>query len=156
PAAAGRRERMSSAQGTGDQPPQPGSVSLLIPDLKEGSRLAMQKLWECYFQELVRVARRRLHPARQRAAGAEDVALEAFLEFCEPVARPDPERHFPQLQTRAQLWKLLVCFTVRTAFDFNQKQERRAGVVVGESALGEELALFPGREPAPEFAAAVA
>ena len=34
---------------------------------------------------------------------------------------------------------------------------RRAGVVRGESALGEEgFAPFAGREPAPEFAAAVA
>ena len=135
----------------------PGSVSRLIPDLKEGDRQAMQRLWECYFQPLVRLARRRLHPGRCRAAGAEDVALEAFLEFCDRLARPDAERKFPRLHSREHLWKLLACFTVRTAFDFNQKQARRAGVVRGESALGEEgFAPFAGREPAPEFAAAVA
>jgi DNA-directed RNA polymerase specialized sigma24 family protein len=134
----------------------PGSVSRLIPGLKEGDRRAVQELWQRYFQPLVRVARRRIHPARCREAGPEDVALEAFLEFCDRLAGPDTDRRFPRLQTRAQLWKLLVCFTVRTAFDFNQKQGRRAGVVRGESALGEEgLALFPDREPAPEFAAAV-
>jgi DNA-directed RNA polymerase specialized sigma24 family protein len=138
------------------QPLLPGSVSQLIPGLKEGDRQAMQKLWERYFQPMVRLAAGRVHPARRRPAGSEDIALEAFLEFCEHLARPDGGRSFPQLETREQLWKLLACFTVRTAFDFNQKQARREKVVRGESALGEEgFAPFAGREPAPEFAAAV-
>jgi DNA-directed RNA polymerase specialized sigma24 family protein len=134
----------------------PGSISELIPSLKDGDRRALQQLWEHYFQPLVRVAQRRVHPAHCRAAGPEDVALEAFLEFCDQLARPDADQRFPRLQNRKQLWKLLVCFTVRTAFDFTKKQERRAGVVRGESALGSAgLALLAGREPAPEFAAAV-
>jgi len=140
----------------GDDNP-PGSLSRLIPGLKEGDRRAMQQLWERYFQPLVRVARGRVHPTRCREGGPEDIALEAFLEFCDRLARPDADQRFPQLHSRAHLWKLLVCFTVRTAFDFRQKQDRRAAVVRGESALGDDgLALFPGREPAPEFAAAVA
>jgi RNA polymerase sigma factor (sigma-70 family) len=135
----------------------PGSVSRLIPDLKEGDRPAMQRLWELYFQPLVRLARRRLHPARCRVADAEDVALDAFLEFCEHLARPDADRRFPRLHSREHLWRLLACFTVRTAFDFNQKQARRDGVIRGESALGDAgFAPFAGREPAPEFAAALA
>jgi RNA polymerase sigma factor (sigma-70 family) len=138
------------------QPQPPGSVSQLIPGLKEGDRQAMQKLWERYFQPMVRVARGRMHTSRRRPAGSEDIALEAFLEFCDHLARPDSGRRFPQLATREQLWKLLACFTVRTAFDFNHKQARREKVVRGESALGEEgFAPFAGREPAPEFAAAV-
>jgi RNA polymerase sigma factor (sigma-70 family) len=139
-----------------DQPPRPGSVSQLIPSLKEGDRQAMQKLWERYFQPMVRVARSRLHPARRRPAGSEDIALEAFLEFCDCLARPDSGDRFPQLGTREELWKLLACFTIRTAFDFNHKQARRDRIVRGESALGQEgFAPFAGREPAPEFAAAV-
>ncbi len=134
----------------------PGSVSQLIPGLKEGDRQAMQQLWERYFQPMVRLARGRIHPARRRPIGSEDIALEAFLEFCEQLARPDVGQHFPQLGTREQLWKLLACFTVRTAFDFNHKQARREKVVRGESALGDEgFAAFAGREPAPEFAASV-
>jgi RNA polymerase sigma factor (sigma-70 family) len=138
------------------QGPPRGSLSQLIPDLKEGDRRAMQELWQRYFQPLVRVARARAHPGRCRAHGPEDIALEAFLELCESLARPDAAERFPHLESREQLWKLLVCFTVRAAFDHNQKQARRAGTVRGESALGDEgpdgLA---GREPAPEFAAAV-
>jgi DNA-directed RNA polymerase specialized sigma24 family protein len=142
--------------GPGDQGP-PGSVSRLIPDLKEGDRQAMQRLWECYFQPLVRLARGRLRPGGCRVAEAEEVALEAFLEFCDRLARPDVDLKFPRLHSREHLWKLLACFTVRTAFNYNQKQARRGVIVRGESALGDEgFAPFAGREPAPEFAAAVA
>ncbi len=133
----------------------PGSVSRLIPDLLEGDRQAMQRLWERYFQPLVRLARSRIRPAG-RVAGSEDIALEAFLEFCDCLASPDAGQRFPHLQSRKQLWKLLACFTIRTAFDHNQKQARRQKIVRGESALGDEgFAPFVGREPVPEFAAAV-
>ncbi|HZZ76962.1 MAG TPA: ECF-type sigma factor [Gemmataceae bacterium] len=136
-------------------PAAPGSVSRLIPNLMDGDRQAMQTLWERYFQPLVRLARGRMQSAR-RVAGSEDIALEAFLEFCHCLARPDAERRFPQLQTREQVWKLLACFTIRTAFDQNRKHARREKIVAGESALGEEgFAPFAGREPAPEFSAAV-
>jgi DNA-directed RNA polymerase specialized sigma24 family protein len=133
----------------------PGSVSRLIPELMDGDRRAMQKLWERYFQPLVRLARSRMQSAR-RVAGSEDIALEAFLDFCQAVARPDAGRRFPQLQTRAHVWKLLACFTVRTAFDQGHKQARREKIVRGESALGDAgFAPFAGQEPAPEFTAAV-
>ena len=78
------------------------------------------------------------------------------MEFCDCVARPDADRRFPHLQTREQLWKLLACFTIRTAFDQNRKQARREKIVRGESVLGDEgFASFTSREPAPEFALAV-
>jgi RNA polymerase sigma factor (sigma-70 family) len=140
---------------TDPTPGAPGSVSRLIPDLRDGDRRAMQQLWERYFQPLVRLARSRMRCTRG-PAGSEDIALEAFLEFCDALARPDAGRRFPQLQTRAHVWKLLTCFTVRTAFDHNHKQARREKVVRGEAALGAEgFAPFASREPAPEFAAAV-
>jgi RNA polymerase sigma factor (sigma-70 family) len=133
----------------------PGSVSQLIPDLMDGDRAAMQKLWERYFQALVRLARNRNRPAR-RIAGSEDIALDAFLEFCNCLARPDADRRFTRLQTREQLWKLLACFTIRTAFDQNRKQSRREKIVRGESAVGDDgFAPFSCQDPAPEFAAAV-
>src|SRR5262249_25647846 len=116
----------------------PGSVSRLIPALREGDREAMRGLWERYFQPLVEVARRRVSSAGWRATGPEDVALEAFLEFCDRLAWPDADRRFPQLENRDQLWKLLVCFTVRTAFDYARKEARRAEIIRGESGLGED------------------
>jgi len=139
-----------------NQAPSRGSVSQLIPDLKDGDRQAMQKLWERYFQPLVQLARSRVQPGRRRVTGSEDIALEAFLEFCDCLARPDADRRFAQLQTREHLWKLLTCFTVRTAFDLNKKQTRRDKIVRGESALGDDgFAPFASPEPAPEFSAVI-
>jgi DNA-directed RNA polymerase specialized sigma24 family protein len=134
-----------------------GSVSRLIPALKEGDRAAVQALWERFFEPLVRVAAGRVPGRLRRQAGPEDIAVEAFLDFCACLARPDAGQRFPLLNDREYLWKLLVCFTLRAAFDFNRKAGRRQRVVAGESALGERgLAGLVGREPGPEFAAAVA
>jgi DNA-directed RNA polymerase specialized sigma24 family protein len=138
-------------------PPERGSVSRLIPALKEGDCAAVQALWERFFEPLVRVAAGRVPGRLRRQAGPEDIAVEAFLDFCASLARPDAGQRFPLLHDREHLWKLLVCFTLRAAFDFNRKAERRQRVVAGESALGEPgLAGLVGREPGPEFAAAVA
>lgn len=83
--------------------------------------------------------------------------MEAFREFCACLARPDAEQRFPRLHDRTHLWKLLVCFTVRSALDFNKKAARRQRIVGGESVLGElGFTGLVGREPVPEFAAAVA
>jgi DNA-directed RNA polymerase specialized sigma24 family protein len=150
------RREVAMPDDANNRPSPPGSVSQLIPGLKEGDRHAMQQLWERYFQPMVRLARSRIPAGRRRPIGSEDIALEAFLEFCEQLARPDVGEHFPQLGSREHLWKLLACFTVRTAFDFNHKQALREQVLRGESALGDDgFAPFAGHEPASEFAVAV-
>ncbi len=134
-----------------------GSISRLIPDLRQGDRAAIHALWERFFRPLVGVARRRVRPSGRRELGSEDIALDAFLDLCDCLARPDSADRFPRLRSRQELWNLLVCFTVRHAFDYNQKRSRRQQVVRGESALGEVgIESFAGREPAPEFEAAVA
>src|SRR5262249_3569140 len=64
---------------------------------------------------------------------------------------------FPGLHNRTHLWKLLACFTVRRAFDLVRKEERRRRLVGDEASLGTEgLEALAGREPPPEFGAAVA
>jgi DNA-directed RNA polymerase specialized sigma24 family protein len=128
----------------------------LIPGLLRGDRQAVTSLWERYYRPLVRLAEERLRNARCRAADAEDVAAEAFLSFCRQLARPDAAERFPDLDSRTHLWRLLACFTVREAFDFRAKEERRGRTLRGDSAVGEfGFAQFPGREPPPEFSAAV-
>lgn len=135
----------------------PGSISRLIDGLKQRDQLAIQTLWERYFQPLVRIAASRLDARLCRAAGADDIAQEAFLDFCENLAHPAVAERFPRLHNREHLWKLLVCFTARAAFDFNKKASRQAEKVAGESALGDAgFAPYAGREPCPEFSAAVA
>jgi DNA-directed RNA polymerase specialized sigma24 family protein len=132
--------------------------------LKQGDAQAAQGLWDRYFPQLVRLARKRLAGVPRRVADEEDVALSAFDSFC----RGAEAGRFPQLADRTDLWKLLVVITARKAADLAARERRLrrgGGKVRGDSALlgsldGEE----PGRgvdqiigpEPTPDFAAEVA
>ncbi len=152
----GAEDTLMSERPSSKITPGGGSISRLIPDLRQGDRPAIRTLWEHFFRPLAAVARRRMGPSRRRELGSEDLALEAFLDVCDCLARPDSADRFPRLRSRQELWGLLVCFTVRHAFDYNRKQSRRERVVRGESALsGAAVDSFAGREPAPEFEAAV-
>lgn len=139
-----------------------GSVSGWIDELKAGNHVAAQRLWERYFHRLVGLARTKLADGCRRAADEEDVALSAFDSFC----RGAEAGRFPRLDDRDDLWRLLVTFTARKAFDQmrdENRQKRGGGAVLGQSALmgsGDDsetqLAWFVGREPTPESAAMVA
>jgi DNA-directed RNA polymerase specialized sigma24 family protein len=139
------------------------SVTQWLGRLKAGDRDAAQRLWERYFGELVRLARRRLRGARRRAADEEDVALSALDSFC----RGAVQGRFPNLHDRSGLWPLLVAITARKAGKLarhERRQKRGGGAVRGESALrpaagsdgraGWDEVL--GREPSPAFATEVA
>jgi DNA-directed RNA polymerase specialized sigma24 family protein len=135
----------------------PGSVSRLLGGLRDGDEEAVRQLWLRYFQPLVRLARGRLSARGGGSHDAEDVALGAFWALCERVARPTAAKRFPELHNRHHLWKLLACFTARQAFDLARKEGRRRRVLGDEAALGEDgFEPFAGREPPPEFGAAVA
>jgi DNA-directed RNA polymerase specialized sigma24 family protein len=125
----------------------PGSVSRLIPELRRGDREAIGRLWERYFDSMLRVARGRLRgwPALQNAA--HDVAIEAFLSFCARIAQ---DGQFPNLDNRTGLIRLLTHFTICKALDFRKWPPNRR-----EQPAGEILDGFPGREPLPEFQAEV-
>jgi DNA-directed RNA polymerase specialized sigma24 family protein len=139
-----------------------GSVSLWVERLKAGDHAAAQPLWERYLHRLVGLARTKLPEGRRRAADEEDVALSAFDSFC----RGAEAGHFPRLDDRGDLWRLLVTLTARKAFDQVRDQhrlKRGGGAVLGQSALcapGAEVEpafeRFVGREPTPEAAALVA
>lgn len=140
------------------------SVTQWLGRLKAGDRDAAQKLWEHYFEQLVRLARARLRGARRRAADEEDVALSALDSFCRGAA----QGRFPDLHDRQGLWPLLVAITARKAIKLVQherRQKRGGGAVRGDSALagafgdppdGSGWQAILGREPSPAFACQVA
>jgi DNA-directed RNA polymerase specialized sigma24 family protein len=141
-----------------------GSVTQWIGLLKAGDADAAQRLWQRYFERLVRLARKKLQGGRRRVADEEDAALGAFDSFC----RGAREGQFPLLSDRHNLWPLLVLITSRKAIDLVQQEGRKkrgGGAVRGESALEEPassasvkagLDQLTGHEPTPEFAAQVA
>jgi DNA-directed RNA polymerase specialized sigma24 family protein len=141
-----------------------GSVTHWIGQLKAGDQAAAQKLWEKYFDRLVRFARRRLARLPRRAADDEDVALTAFDSFC----RAAEQGQFPKLIERDDLWQILLTLTERKAVDlmrWERRQKRGAGALRGEADLpGPDtssqpetvIEQVPAPEPTPEQAAQVA
>jgi DNA-directed RNA polymerase specialized sigma24 family protein len=140
-----------------------GSVTHSLGALKAGGAAAAQRLWERYFDGLIRVARANLGAMPRSAADEEGVALSDFHTFCQGAARG----RFPRLDHRDNLWRLLVTITASKTLDQVRRRARkkRGGgrVPVGSAQVGGDddgigagLEQVVGREPAPEFAAMVA
>jgi DNA-directed RNA polymerase specialized sigma24 family protein len=136
------------------------SVTGWIGNAKAGDPLAVQILWERYFEQLLRVSRAKLGGMPRRVADEEDVVLSALNSFFEGAKKG----RFPQLADRHDLWQLLVVITHRKAIDqihHQHRQKRGGGHVRGESVWdGDPDAQGPpgiqqilDREPTPEFAA---
>jgi DNA-directed RNA polymerase specialized sigma24 family protein len=131
--------------------PEPGSITTWLDKLKRGQPHAAQPLWERYFARLVELARGKLAGLPRRMADEEDVALSAFQSFCVAAAA----QRFPQLDSRDDLWQVLVLLTARKAAQQRRYQQRQKR---GGEAHEEELALDEviGSEPDPAFATLVA
>jgi RNA polymerase sigma factor (sigma-70 family) len=141
----------------------PGSVSGWIDRARQGDGQAAGQLWERYFHQLVRLARSALKSAPRRAVDEEDVALSAFDSFC----RGAEQGRFPELNDRANLWRLLVVLTRRKAAHLIRDEgrlKRGSGDVRDQAALArsagdEEEANFNwiiAQDPTPAFAAQMA
>jgi DNA-directed RNA polymerase specialized sigma24 family protein len=143
--------------------PAQDSITQWIGGLKAGDQEAARKLWEHYFQKLVRLVRGKLPEHGRRAFDEEDVALSAFKSFCFGVA----EDRFPQLSDRDNLWAVLFVLAVRKAQTYlerDNRQKRGGGRVSGESGILPAQAesglagldALVGAEPTPALAAQVA
>jgi len=139
-----------------------GPVTYWIAKLKAGDHDAAQRLWQVYFQRLVRLADKKLQSFPRRAADEEDVALSAFASFCRGAERG----LFPQLSDRDNLWPLLIVIAERKAADLvnrERRQKRGGGKVKGESALdgpdgssGVGMGQIQDQEPSQELAVELA
>lgn len=140
-----------------------GSVTGWLLDAKQGDALAIQQIWNRYFERLVRLARKKLADLPRRAEDEEDVVLAAFDSFC----RGATEGRFPQLEDRNGLWRLLVTITVRKSLNQHQhirRAKRGGGRVRGDSVMlgaddtddAQGFARVVGDEPSPSLAAMVA
>jgi DNA-directed RNA polymerase specialized sigma24 family protein len=103
----------------------PGSVTIWLDKLKEGEREeAVTQLWNRYFEKLVTRARDHLR-GRRVAVDGEDIALVAFDRFVRAVAAG----RFPQLNTRDDLWQVLLVLTARISTNEarNESRKKRGG-----------------------------
>jgi DNA-directed RNA polymerase specialized sigma24 family protein len=139
------------------------SVSVWIEQVKAGDEGAAQKIWERFFERLVRLTRKRLEGAPRAAADEDDVVLSAFDSFFRGATRG----RFPQLADRDDLWQILVLITERKAIDLRQherRQKRGGGKVRHDGQAGpadasgnvSPLGQVPDLLPTPDFAAQAA
>lgn len=126
------------------------SVTTWLDKLKAGDSDAAQHLWQRYYPRLVKLAHRKLAGLPRRVSDEEDVVLSAFHSFCQAVEAG----RFPSLESRDDLWQLLVMHTARKAIDQRRYQNR----FKRRQETAQEVApeLIVGDEPDPEFAASVA
>lgn len=136
-----------------------GSVSVWVGQLRAGDLVAAQRLWERYFDRLVRLAGAKLRTAARAAADEEDVAVSAFNSLCQGLCKG----RYPDVTDREELWRLMVVITARKSID-QVKRERRlkrgggARMLSLDAATADDDALLDsiiGPEPTPDFAAQV-
>ena len=136
-----------------------GSVTHWIAELQAGNVDSAQKLWQRYYEQLIRLARRKLGGMPRRLADEDDVVACAFNNFFESAR----QGKYPNLKDRDDLWKLLVTIADRKAADqvkHEMRLKRGGGNVKGESAFTNPessdlggIQQISGHSPTPEFAA---
>ncbi len=92
---------------------EPGSVSEWIEELRAGESGAATHLWNRFYANLLRIARRRLNSSSRRVSDEEDLVSAAFESFFARMRKGQ----FPNLRGRAELWALLVTMTDRKAIN---------------------------------------
>lgn len=124
------------------------SVTVWIDKLKAGEPEAAQQIWQRYYARLVELARHKLQGLSKRVCDEEDVALSAFHSFWQAAGAG----RFPQLENRDDLWQLLVMHTARKAIAARRYADRQKRCGHASDAMLHQVV---GREPDPQFAAAV-
>jgi DNA-directed RNA polymerase specialized sigma24 family protein len=115
-----------------------GSVSHHIADLKTGDQAAAGELCKRYFDQLVRLARKKLRGASRRVADEEDVVVDVLDSLCRAAQRGC----FPLLTNRDDLWRLLTVLTERKAANQVKREaarKRGGGKVRGGSAIDQAV-----------------
>lgn len=110
------------------------SISQYIGGLREGQPEAIQKIWERFYSDLIRLAYRKLRDGPNKVADWDDVVQEAMAQFFAQVQ----QGRFPDLNDRDDLWQVLVMLVHRRARDQQRREradKRGGGKVFTESIL---------------------
>jgi DNA-directed RNA polymerase specialized sigma24 family protein len=137
------------------------SVTIWLDGIRAGDDGAVERLWDRYFSQLVRVATFKLPPSVKRDFDEEDVALSAFYSLCTGLQKGK----IPPFEDRDNLWPLLVVITARKAMYRTRAataQKRGGGRIQGESIFASSGSMssdgmnqIVGDGPTPAFAAEV-
>lgn len=129
------------------------NVSHWIELVKTGDSMAANRIWQHYFDRLVRAVRGRLYGQNRAVSDEEDIVLSVFDSFYDAAANG----RFPDLSDRDDLWQLLMRMSARKVVDKHRRDNRRRrGGNVNVQSLdqtAEEESVFEaiGDEPSPEM-----
>lgn len=129
------------------------NVSHWIHLVKDGDSTAAARIWQHYFERLVRSVRGRMYGQNRAISDEEDIVLSVFESFY------DAAQHgrFPDLSDRGDLWQLLLRMAARKVVDKRRhdQRQRRGGTVKLHSLdqAGEDGKIMQaiGDEPSPEM-----
>jgi len=120
-----------------------------LQQLQAGDDAAMQKLFERYSQQLVRLAANNIHPALVKRFDGEDVVQSVFRTF---FRRQDAGQL--EIEHSQQLWRLLVTITLCKTRSHARRHTATKRDVRNEQPQVSHFE-FLDREPAPEEALAL-
>jgi DNA-directed RNA polymerase specialized sigma24 family protein len=120
-------------------------ITAWLARLKSGDDEALQPLWNRYYSEIVRLARRRL--PRAGDLDSEVIAASAFHSFW----RGARAGRFPQLRDRHDLWRLLIFITEQKIADSLERRnaQKRGGGRVNQG--DEQMRDLTSSVPTPDF-----
>jgi RNA polymerase sigma factor (sigma-70 family) len=131
--------------------PDTNNVSHWIDRVKQGDDSAANRIWQHYFERLVRSVRQRLQGLNRAVSDEEDIVLSVFDSF---YAAAEKGR-FPDLSDRDDLWRLLLRMSARKVIDKRRhdRRQRRGGEAEICSLGGEDETAIEaiGSEPSPEM-----
>ncbi len=137
-----------------------GSITVWIEELRHGDETNSPQIWNCYVKRLIKLARKKMSGMQTRVSDEEDLVSAAFNSFFMGMR----DGRFSKLQTRDDLWQVLVMLAERRIVDQqrqNLAKKRGSGNVRGESVFKKadngsrcvaSLDGVAGSQPTPEFA----
>lgn len=136
---------------------QDDEITVWMSKLAETPPEAAEKIWNHYYDKLIRYAARKLGASPRRVIDEEDIVLSAMHSLHKGLVAG----RFPKFENREDLWRILLTITgakAKKAIRHQMTQKRGGGEVRGESVFAhitegpEGLGNVAGREPTPEFA----
>lgn len=97
------------------------NVSHWIDLVKVGDTLAANRIWQHYFDRLVRAVRARLYGQNRAISDEEDIVLSVFESFYQAAEKG----RFPDLSDRDDLWQLLMRMAARKVVDKRRHDQRQ-------------------------------
>lgn len=129
------------------------NVSHWIVLVKAGDSIAVNRIWQHYFDRLVRSVRGRLYGQNRAVSDEEDIVLSVFESFYDAAENG----RFPDLSDRDDLWQLLLRMAGRKVVDKRRHDQRlrRGGAVkllsLDQTDDDERIIEAVGNEPSPEM-----